>query len=397
VIDAPVIDTAVAEDERTTLPRPPLTVLQVDPSLFTAPYDAALSDGLAANDVTPIWATRGIRDGEEDLLTAHTAHRLFYRLTDGPRRRTGAVWRALKGAEHLAGLRRVVRLAEKGGFDAVHIQWAPLPALDRRAIERIRRHVPVVMTVHDIVPFNGRPVSRLQRDGYEGVLAAADRLIVHTEAGREALVARGHATERIDVVPHGLLPLIPCLAEPRDADGRWRVLLFGRIQPYKGADLLIEALGLIPPDIRERLDVIVAGEAQMPLEPLRARAAMLRLGDAFTLRDGRLSEIEMAALLRSADAFVFPYSAIDASGVLHLVAELDRWLIASDLGAFRGVIGAGSGELVAPNDGAALAAAIIDSLGRRPRVRPATDVPDWTEIGARTRAVYEQAILEYWA
>ena len=143
--------------------------------------------------------------------------------------------------------------------------------------------------------------------------------------------------------------------------------------------------------------MIVAGEAQMPLEPLRARAAMLRLGDAFTLRDGRLPEREMAALLRSADAFVFPYSAIDASGVLHLVAELDRWLIASDLGAFRGVIGAGSGELVAPNDGAALATAIVDSLGRLPRARPATDVPGWAEIGARTRAVYEQAILDYWA
>ena len=379
---------------RTAGPTPILTVLQVDPSLFTAPYDAALSGGLAANGVVPAWATRGIRPAEEDLLVNHASHRFFYPLTDGPRRRAGMPWRALKGAEHLAGLIRLNRLVERDGFDVVHMQWAPLPMLDRRAIERVRRRAPVVMTVHDIVPFNGRPVSRLQRDGYERVLAAADHLIVHSETGREALLARGHADGRISVIPHGLLPLPPGEAEPRDKAGRWRVLLFGRIQPYKGADLLVEALGLIEPALRDRLDVIVAGEPQMPIEPIVQRAAALGLGDAFTLRDSRLSEAAMAALLRSADAFVFPYRSIDASGVLHLVVELDRWLIASDLGAFRGVIGDGAGELVPPGDAAALAKAITGSIGRRPAARPATEVPGWAEIGARTRAVYERVIAD---
>lgn len=384
-----------AHRDRTAMPAPTLSVLQVDPSLFTAPYDAALSGGLAANGVRPAWATRGIRPAEEDLLAGHAAHRLFYPLTDGPRRRTGMPWRALKGAEHLAGLIELDRLVARARFDVVHIQWAPLPILDRRAIWRTRRRAPVVMTVHDIVPFNGRPVSRLQRDGYEQVLVAADHLIVHTEAGRDALQARGHAAARISVIPHGLLPLAPGHAERRDADGRWRVLLFGRIQPYKGADLLVEALGLIEPALRDRLDVIVAGEPQMPIEPLTQRVAALGIGTAFTLRDRRLSETEMAALLRSADAFVFPYRAIDASGVLHLVAELDRWLIASDLGAFRGMIGANTGELVMPGDAAALAKAIVRSIGRRPTGRPVTEIPGWAEIGARTRVVYERVIADH--
>lgn len=381
------------------------SVLLVDPSLFTAPYDAALSDGLRAVGAAPSWATRGLRSKEDDLLAAHPTLSFFYPFTDGPRRRTGAGWRVLKGFEHFAGLRRLEREAEQ--FDVVHFQWAALPMFDVRAVRRIRRTRPVVLTVHDIEPFNGRPVSAAQRSGYASVLGAFDRLIVHTEQGREALLARGLPAEHIHVVPHGLLPLRAATPEPRADDGRWRVLLFGRLQAYKGADLLVEALGLIDPHVRDRIEVIVAGEAQMPIEPILARARDLNLGASFSLREGRLSEDAMAAMLRSADAFVFPYRTIDASGVLHLVAGLDRWLIASDIGAFRTMIGGagihgagiggadGAGELLPPADVQALADAIVRSIGRRPHAPLATGLPDWTEIGGMTLGVYEAALADW--
>jgi glycosyltransferase involved in cell wall biosynthesis len=370
------------------------SVLLVDPSLFTAPYDAAVSAGLSANAVTPTWATRRLRAGEEDLLAGTRTLPFFYPVTDGPRRRTGPVWRLLKGVEHLAGLRRLARAA--AGFDLVHFQWAALPLFDLRAVRRIRTDRPVVLTVHDIEPFNGRPVSAAQSGGYAAVLGAVDRLIVHTAQGRDALLARGIDAARIHVIPHGLLPLRAADPEPRADDGRWRIVLFGRLQPYKGVDLLVEALGRIDPAVRARIEVVVAGEAQIALEPIVARAQALALGASFTLRPGRLSEEAMAALLRSADAFVFPYRSIDASGVLHLVAELDRWLIASDIGAFRTMIGpaAGAGTLVPPADVDALAAAIVQSIGQRPTTPLATGLPDWNAIGAMTRAVYDAALAE---
>jgi glycosyltransferase involved in cell wall biosynthesis len=344
-----------------------------------------------ANGVFPAWATRRLRPKEEDLLAGTPTLPFFYPLTDGPARRTGAPWKLLKGVEHAAGLRRLVREARR--FDLVHVQWAALPLLDVHAVRRIRRERPVVMTVHDIEPFNGRSTG-VQSNGYETILGEADRLIVHTGAGREALLHRGLPEARIHVVPHGLLPLASVQPEARPDDGRWRVVLFGRLQPYKGPDRLAEALGLIDPVVRERLEVIVAGEAQMPIEPILEQARALGLGRSFALRPGRLSEHAMAALLRSADAFVFPYRTIDASGVLHLVADLGRWLVASDLGAFRAMIGQDSGELVPADDLPALAEAIVRSIGRKPAARPAVGIPDWTEIGAMTRAVYEEAIAE---
>lgn len=368
-----------------------LKVLQVDPSLFTAPYDAALTRGLEMSFVESIWATRALRDGEEDLL-AGTAHRFFYPLTDGPRRRTGRSWKILKGIEHALGLARLKTLAAAHDVDVVHFQWGLVPQLDRRAVVSLGRRWPVIFTVHDVEPLNGAR-GGAQVAGFDRMLNAADALIVHTDAGKRALTARGISAEKINVVPHGLLPLPPAQPEARDSN-RWRIVLFGRIQAYKGADVAVEAMGRLSPDDRANIELVIAGEPLIDIRPIEQRLAELDLGSAVDLRLRRLDEREMASLLRSADAFVFPYRTIEASGVLHLVGDLERWIIASDVGTFRTLLESspGAGELVAAGDPDALAAAIKRSVGRLPTESPAADVLGWKEIGSITRGIYERVI-----
>jgi glycosyltransferase involved in cell wall biosynthesis len=369
-------------------------VLLVDPSLFTAPYDAALSRGLMANGVRPRWATRALRTGEEAVIEISQHLSLFYGWTDGPNRREGSGFRVLKGIEHAAALRQLVRISE--AVDLVHFQWTLLPKLDVRAIRAIRRHCPVVLTVHDTTPYNGKAVSTLQTAGLRAVFAAVDRIIVHTPGAQEALVNAGVPRNRVEVVPHGLLPLPPAGQKTYD-DGRWQIVQFGKIQHYKGVDLLIEALGHLDKQSRSQLHVIVAGEPHIPMEPLYARARALDLDDVLIFRPTRHSEAEMADLLSNADAFVFPYRAIEASGVLSLVAGAGKWLIASDLGAFADAIGhdGAAGTLVTPENPAALAEAMIASIGRKPSRSIASGVPDWTEIGRMTIDVYNTANADW--
>ena len=375
-----------------------LRVLLVDPVLFTAPYDAALSGGLKANAVSPHWATRALRPAEDANLPQADVTSLFYRLSDGPRRLgTGPIQRVLKGFEHVAGLNALTRLAQHGDFHLVHFQWSVLPWLDARAMLRIRARCPVVLTVHDLVPFNGKPVSRLQRDGFPALLRLVDRLIVHTDQARATLQANGIDGARIAVVPHGLLELPTSrITRPR-ADGRWRIVMFGRLQSYKGVDTLIDAVALLPAEVRGRIEVIIAGEALMPIADLAKRVAALGIGDTLRLDTRHFSDDEMAELLAGADCFVFPYRAIEASGVLHLVAPLAKWIIASDLGVFRSMIGNSGdhGQLTPPDDAPALAAAITASVGRTPVGPLGDDVPSWAEIGKATRAVYESAIADH--
>lgn len=369
-----------------------LNGLLVDPSLFTAPYDGALTAGLEANGVRPTWLTRRLRADEAEDLPSANVRPIFYGLTDGPRRRQGRPWQVLKGIEHVAGLHRTSRMARQG-FDVVHFQWVVVPRLDIRAITGMRRHLPVVLTVHDTTPFNGKAVNRMQVDGLEEVLHLVDALIVHTEAGREALRDKGIEPARIHVVPHGPLHLRGSAAEQRRA-GLWRIVMFGKLQDYKGLDVLIEAAGLLDPETRSRIEIVIAGEPMIDLAPHMARAAALGLQDVFEFRPRRLDDDAMAALLHSADSFVFPYRAIESSGVLFLVAGLGKWLVASDLGSFSTMIAEGeNGSLVEAGNPEGLAAALRGSIGRTATgSRPVA--PDWAEIGGMTRLVYERVIRD---
>lgn len=367
--------------------------LLIDPSLFTAPYDAELSRGLVASNVEASWATRRLRSNERAELEHDKTPLHFYRLTDGPNRRTTGFWRAIKGLEHIWGLYRLLKFVASQKIDVVHFQWGVLPSIDRHFIRKIKRLCPVVLTVHDTTPFNGKAVNALQKDGFESLLQSCDHIIVHT-AGAKAALSKLNGLPPISVVPHGLLPITTAERTNVRTDEKWHVVMFGKIQHYKGTDILVDALGRLSGADRERIRVIIAGEALIPLQPIRDRAMELVLSDCLDIREGRLSEEEMADLFAQADCFVFPYREIEASGVLFLIANQQKWIIASDLGAFRETIADDdmAGELIPPENPDALGVALINSIGRKPTRSISKSVPSWEDIGRRTRTIYENVI-----
>ena len=184
-----------------------LRVLLVDPSLFTAPYDAALTRGLLAAGVEPSWAVRPTRPGDRPELSAQHSEALFYRWIEQQALLTGRPRTVAKGFAHALGLARLVRRVAQLRPDVIHFQWAVLPPLDSLAMRVLRQLCPLIFTVHDTVPFNGEPMSALQRWGFEQPLALSDHLIVHTRASRERLLALGVPAAKVDVVPHGSLEL----------------------------------------------------------------------------------------------------------------------------------------------------------------------------------------------
>jgi glycosyltransferase involved in cell wall biosynthesis len=378
-------------------PPRPLRVMLVDPSLFTAPYDAALTRGLLAAGVEPRWAVRPTRDGERAELTAH-AEAVFYPWLERQTWVKGRARQLAKGIAHALGLARLIRRVAALRPDVVHFQWVVLPLLDNLAMRTLARFCPVVLTVHDTVPFNGERMSRWQRWGFYTPLRVSDQLIVHTQASRERLLALGLPAEKIHVIAHGALALDarPSFrAVSARSDGLFRFVLFGELKHYKGLDILVEALALIPPPERARLRVVVAGRPLMDLRPLALRVAELGLGSTLELRPGRLTEFEVAELFEQADSFVFPYRQVDASGVYFLVKSLGKWLIASNVGIFAEDLRDGEqGTLVPAGDANALARAMTLTLRERrvPVPRPAGS--DWNEIGQRTSELYRVAVAE---
>lgn len=357
----------------------------IDASLFSQPYDEALVAALIAAGLRAELVGRPLRAGEAAPPVPFRPR--FYQRFDAAPRRLGPARAALKAAEHLAGGLALAARAE----GLLHFQWLPFPLADALLLRLCRRRGPVVATVHDTTPFNGDPSHPLQARGFAAALAAADRLVVHTAAGRHRIAGLGIAPERIAVVPHG--PLGEVLPKrPPPGGRRFALVAFGKIRPYKGLDLLVEALARLEPVARVGLRVIIAGEPMFDLAPLRRRIADARLGETVALVPRRLDDGEMQALLRSADGFVFPYRTIEASGVFFRVQGLGRWVIASRLGAFAEALEDGiSGRLVAPGDPVALAAALREAAVARPVPATAPRVTGWDQIARATAAVYDAA------
>ena len=102
---------------------------------------------------------------------------------------------------------------------------------------------PSVFTAHDLLP--RRTSSR--RDLWRRLLERFDRVVVHTERGRETLGELGIDAR---VIPH---PVYPSTATRAD-DGR-TLLSLGVIRPYKGLADAIEVTRRLP-DTR----LLVAGD-----------------------------------------------------------------------------------------------------------------------------------------
>jgi len=378
----------------------PIRAWLVDPSLFTAPYDAALTEGLVAAGVKPIWAIRPTRPGDRQEIAAEYVDEFFYRRVDGMTFLPGPLRALAKGVAHALGLARLVRRVVADPPDVVHFQWLVVPPLDALAIRIIAARCPVVFTVHDTVPFNGDRLSMWQRLAFDVPIRLSDRVIVHTEAGRERLRARGVPSDKLAVIPHGPLKLpvpapvpvaVPAPAARPQPDPRVTFLAFGEIKRYKGPDVLIEAVALLPPAVRAGARFIIAGRPRMDLAPLLARAAALDLPE-LEIWPRRLSEPEMAELFAQTDCFVFPYRQIDASGVYFLTKSFGKWIIASRVGIFAEDVKDGvQGQLVAPEDPAALAAAMTAAIRDRPAPRAVSPTSAWLEIGHATRDLYRQA------
>jgi glycosyltransferase involved in cell wall biosynthesis len=370
-----------------------LRVLLVDPSLFTAPYDAALTQGLLEAGVEPSWAARPVRPGDRQELPPERVDPFFYRWIERATFLPEKLRSAFKGFAHALGLARLVWRVARQRPDVVHFQWVVVPPLDTLAIWAIRAFAPVVLTVHDTVPFNGQPMSRLQTWGFELPMRMADRVIVHTRAGREALLARKIPDEKIAVVPHGPLSLSMPQVRPRitrgGQDDRYTFVVFGEIKPYKGCDLIVEALGMLPSLIRKQTRVVIAGRPRMDLGPLRERIRALGVGSEVQLRAARLSEEEMVDLFAEADCFLMPYRQIDASGVYFLVKSLGKWLIASRVGIFAEDLQEGTqGFLVAPGSPEQLAVSMARAVVERPQPEKVEAGEAWTAIGQQTTQLY---------
>jgi glycosyltransferase involved in cell wall biosynthesis len=320
-------------------------VALLDLPSYTPPYDHSLAAGLArrGHDVT-LLATR-FPYGEAPAPDGYAREELFFPMSGRLRRVAprSRAHRLVKAAEYGPCVRRLRRRLDALSPDVVHVQWLALPERDLRWLGTLGR--PTVFTAHDLL---GRRADR--RSTWVAVCRTVDRVVVHSERGREELEDAGVERERIEVIPH---PVFDSSAhEPSPPNGT-TLLFFGLLRAYKGLDLLVEALARIP-----EARLVVAGDPVDPVEPIRRLAHEHGVADRIEWRLGFLPDEEVSILMTGAAAVVLPYRRADSSGVLATAFGHARPAIVSDVGGLAEAVRAyRAGLVVPPGDASALAEA----------------------------------------
>jgi glycosyltransferase involved in cell wall biosynthesis len=253
---------------------------------------------------------------------------------------------------------RLLRVLRGLEADVIHIvgahPWNPAIALLCRSLGS-----PLVYTVHDPVPHPKAPLSIATADRAAAKLA--DELIVMTRHGRAWLLRQGWSKGAVSAIPHPAYTLFRRW-RPRTAAEHRTILYFGRIEAYKGLEVLVEAFRRI----RRHLPgwkLIIAGYGGVPPSIVASRGGDLQV------RNRYISDREASRLMHNATIVVLPYTSATQSGVAALAQAFGRPIIASAVGGLKDMVIHGkTGLLLPPGDVAALADAIRRLAQNRKRL-----------------------------
>lgn len=228
--------------------------------------------------------------------------------------------------------------------------------------------VPAVFVVHDRWPIYG-PVfdrfARMTRPLGRGAGPAARALGSDRPRGPEGTVLLNSlrlADElvRTRSIPPGwsvLAPGVPLPDAPApERDWGGRLLCLGRLDERKGVDVAVDALALLPEDVR--LTVVGGGDATVA-DGLRARADRAGTGARLDLRPA-VDRADLPELFAAHDALVFPVRWSEPFGLVPLEAmSFGRPVVSTAIGGQAEYLRDGENALVIPADDAtALAAAV---------------------------------------
>jgi glycosyltransferase involved in cell wall biosynthesis len=308
-----------------------MRVVIADPPAYTPWYDHELAEALARGGAEVELATSRFRFADLPAPEGYRRVERFYPLSSRLFRRSRARL-PLKATEHLGVAASLARL----NADVLHLQWLAVPQIDVRVPFRS----PTVFTAHDLLPRR----TAEKRELWSRLLHRFDRVVVHTDRGREALRELG--VEPV-VISHPVYP-----SEAVSSDDGQTILALGVIRPYKGLADAVEVVRRLP-DAR----LLVAGDPAMELGALRnAPRTEWRLG--------YLTPLELDRALSAATIAIFPYRAeLDQSGALLQALGAGVPAVAYDVGGLAEPISRyGAGRVVAAGDIDALTEAARELL-----------------------------------
>jgi glycosyltransferase involved in cell wall biosynthesis len=270
----------------------------------------------------------------------------------------------------------------------------------------VRSRLPVVVTVHDLIPFvmpREYPWVRRARVLGLRLLRHADAVITVSEATRRDVLRFSKTdAERITVVPEGISPVFQ--PAPAEAVRRLRdklrlerpfLLAVGTFDPRKRIALLADVVRRVRRD--HDIDVVIAGDQGTFAGAVTGELARAGLAEHSRVI-GHVSSDDLIALYTAATVFVFT-SAYEGFGLPPLEAmACGTPAVVFDNSSLREVSG-GAASIVPDGDAGAMADAInniLDDAPAREQQRSAgrawAATFTWRRAAEMTHAIYRSVL-----
>ncbi|MCD8388067.1 MAG: glycosyltransferase [Bacteroidales bacterium] len=272
----------------------------------------------------------------------------------------------------IAEIKRLARLPEIGMALALTID-TPLSGF----LPKLERSLPTIYVVHNIEPhkfslaclrkrifnryFYAKPIKRLVRNM---------RWQITNARWQKSKLKEKYPTHKVAYLP------FPSLVDSEIANGRESVkvlqgvekyiLFFGKVEPYKGVETLIEAYASNP--ALQAYPLVIAGKGQLsnPV-PETIKERVIRV-------DEFVPDSQVASLFRHAAVAVYPYLKGTQSGVVSIASYFGTPIVASDIPFFQEIAEKSPEiKLSKAGDAASLASAITQALQSPENTRPVYD------------------------
>ena len=205
-------------------------------------------------------------------------------------------------------LLQIAREIRRGHYDVVNIQYMRSPKYEIPFFRAMKKHCGILVnTIHTILPHEA---SQKDRALHQQLYDLCDLEIVHNTPCKKLVSADYHVSEeKICVIPHGVYTRGEALPVSEHRDGRTEFLMFGQMRKYKGIDVMLEALALLPAEARQRVHVTVAGPQYTKIDntDYEEIARSLKVEDCVSFLRRHIPPEEHPALFAGTDVCLFPY------------------------------------------------------------------------------------------
>ena len=250
---------------------------------------------------------------------------------------------------NLKELNGIISWINKRHFDVIFFET--LHVWNLAIMIRCHKKTKIFQMIHDLIPHEGDKQAKSVDLMNRAVCKMADYIVLANQKYVPKVTEiYGVDSSRVRYVD--MWRRFPTYTEPKFTK---RALFFGRMNPYKGVDNLLEIVKLCPDvqfDAVGRVDPLV----QEQVDQLNAQPNV-------TMNNGYVADDEMAEAFINADWIVLPYNSATQSGVVIDAYRYGRPCIAFNVGAITEQVKEGtSGYLIEPGNNKAFAKKLREAV-----------------------------------